>query len=135
MDFLQWLLDTQPSLTPAELEGAEMLQHAIKRLEADGLGELGQYTQARNILAAAHRALVNRIDGPRIDGMDPAESVIASRAPKPQPTECKDCGLLMDRFGVCPQADPVVAAHRLAPVFCGKSIQELLRSLRPAAAY
>jgi len=34
--------------------------------------------------------------------------------------KCKDCGLLLDSFGICPNASPEDARTLRAPVFCGR---------------
>jgi hypothetical protein len=36
--------------------------------------------------------------------------------------KCKDCGLLLDSFGICPNATPEDARTLRAPVFCGRRL-------------
>lgn len=36
---------------------------------------------------------------------------------------CRDCGETLDRFGICPFADPELARLAHAPVHCGKTPQ------------
>lgn len=35
--------------------------------------------------------------------------------------ECRDCGLTLDAFGICPQAEPELARQTRSPIYCGKS--------------
>jgi hypothetical protein len=35
--------------------------------------------------------------------------------------ECRDCGLTLDVFGICPQAEPELARQTCSPIYCGKS--------------
>jgi len=37
--------------------------------------------------------------------------------------ECRDCGLMLDAFGICPQAEPELARQNRSPIFCGKSLE------------
>ena len=37
--------------------------------------------------------------------------------------ECRDCGLTLDAFGICPQAEPELARQTCSPVYCGKSLE------------
>ena len=37
--------------------------------------------------------------------------------------ECRDCGLMLDVFGICPQAEPERARQARSPIFCGKSLE------------
>lgn len=32
---------------------------------------------------------------------------------------CKDCGTILDAFGICPNASPSLAATSVSPVYCG----------------
>ena len=34
--------------------------------------------------------------------------------------ECRDCGLTLDAFGICPQAEPELARQTCSPIYCGK---------------
>ncbi len=38
--------------------------------------------------------------------------------------KCKDCGLILDSFGICPQASPQQVRSGRAPVFCGRRLDE-----------
>jgi hypothetical protein len=40
--------------------------------------------------------------------------------------KCKDCGLLLDSFGICPNANPDDARATRAPVFCGRRLDARL---------
>jgi len=46
--------------------------------------------------------------------------------------KCRDCGLRLDRFGVCPLADPKEAARMTSPVYCDLSPLESGRRMRIA---
>jgi hypothetical protein len=37
--------------------------------------------------------------------------------------ECRDCGLMLDAFGICPQAEPELARQTCSPIYCGKSLE------------
>jgi hypothetical protein len=37
--------------------------------------------------------------------------------------ECRDCGLTLDAFGICPQAEPELARQTCSPIYCGKSLE------------
>jgi hypothetical protein len=37
--------------------------------------------------------------------------------------ECRDCGLTLDAFGICPQAEPELARRTCSPIYCGKSLE------------
>ena len=37
--------------------------------------------------------------------------------------ECRDCGLMLDVFGICPQAEPEMARQTCSPIYCGKSLE------------
>ena len=41
--------------------------------------------------------------------------------------QCKDCGLFLDAFGICPQACPEKVTTTRAPVFCGRRLDEVSR--------
>jgi hypothetical protein len=36
---------------------------------------------------------------------------------------CRDCGLMLDAFGICPQAEPELARQTCSPIYCGKSLE------------
>ena len=36
---------------------------------------------------------------------------------------CRDCGLMLDAFGICPQAEPELATQTCSPIYCGKSLE------------
>jgi hypothetical protein len=49
--------------------------------------------------------------------------------------QCKDCGLFLDAFGICPQACPEKVTTTRAPVFCGRRLDEVSRlAIAQAAA-
>jgi hypothetical protein len=37
--------------------------------------------------------------------------------------ECRDCGLMLDAFGICPQAEPEWARQTCSPIYCGKPLE------------
>jgi hypothetical protein len=37
--------------------------------------------------------------------------------------ECRDCGLTLDAFGICPQAEPELARQTCSPIYCGKPLE------------
>lgn len=47
-------------------------------------------------------------------------------------THCVDCGLLMDNFGACPQAEPDAVRLKRAPVNCGKTTELAMKQMSAA---
>jgi len=37
--------------------------------------------------------------------------------------KCRDCGLMLDAFGICPQAEPELARQTCSPIYCGKPLE------------
>lgn len=41
--------------------------------------------------------------------------------PKKTLATCADCGMILDAFGICPQAAPKQVTRQTSPVHCGKT--------------